>query len=80
LGPLLRLPFGLAFFLRVRRVNRPEERKQGGDTDNSNQLHPKSSSITFAFSLHADDQSALAFQVLGRTARAGAESAAGMQV
>jgi hypothetical protein len=49
LGPLLlRLPFGLAlFFLRVRRVNRPEEHKQGSGADNSNQLHG-TSSITFA--------------------------------
>jgi hypothetical protein len=36
---LLRLPFGLAFFLRVRRVNRPEKRKKGSGADNSNQLH-----------------------------------------
>ena len=59
LGPLLlRLPFGLAFFLRVRRVNRPEEHKQGSGTDNSNQLHPNHPPSLSLLCLHSDNQSA----------------------
>ena len=55
---LLRLPFGLAFFLRVRRVNRPEESKQGSGTDNSNQLHLNHPPSLSLLCLHSDNQSA----------------------
>jgi hypothetical protein len=59
LGPLLLwLPFGLAFFLRVRRVNRPEEHKQGSGTCNSNQLHPNHPPSLSLLCLHSDNQSA----------------------
>jgi hypothetical protein len=67
LGPLLLwLPFGLAFFLRVRRVNRPEEHKQGSGTDNSNQLHLNHPPSLSLLCLHSDNQSAEPlFQRLG---------------
>jgi hypothetical protein len=59
LGPLLLwLPLGLAFFLRVRRVNRPEEHKQGSGTCNSNQLHPNHPPSLSLLCLHSDNQSA----------------------
>jgi hypothetical protein len=55
---LLRLPFGLAFFLRVRRVNRPEKHKQGSRTDNSNQLHCDHPPLLSLLSMHSSGQSA----------------------
>jgi hypothetical protein len=59
LGPLLLgLPSGLAFFLRVRRVNRPEEYKQGSGTDNSNQSHCDRPPSLSLLCLHSDHQSA----------------------
>jgi hypothetical protein len=57
--PLLRLPLRLAFFfLRVGRVNRPEQHEQGANADHSNQLHRNSSPLLSLSGMHADDQSA----------------------
>jgi hypothetical protein len=55
---LLRLPFGLAFFLRVRGVNRPEKRKKGSGADNSNQLHCDCPPLLSLWAMHSDGQSA----------------------
>ena len=56
---LLRLPLRFAFFfLRVGRVNRPEQHEQGANADHSNQLHRNSSPLISLLGVHADDQSA----------------------
>ena len=63
------LPLRLAFLLialRVRRVNRPEEHKQGSSTDNSNKLHANRPPLTSLLGMHADGQCALTmFRRLG---------------
>jgi len=60
LGPLLlRLPLSFAFFfLRVGRVNRPQQHEQDANADHSNQLHRNRSPLISLLSVHADDQSA----------------------
>jgi hypothetical protein len=56
---LLRLPLSFAFFfLRVGRVNRPQQHEQDANADHSNQLHRNRSPLISLLSVHADDQSA----------------------